>query len=175
MKQKQKIVKDSIISDKDYDNAVIRASLRLSKDKQETFISMMKKGWAQSYGQKSKTQLRKMIKKVKTATLKGFYSGHTALPVKPARGWTGGKSGLSTDRYEKNKEEVLKVASKRKGKGKERLIKGIDKYLDASEYELRYGVNSKKSQLWRLKHGKSKNYQGRIKDKKTGQIKYYEE
>lgn len=175
MAKKQRIVKDGIVKETDFDFYLTKSSLHMSDDKRRMYIHQMNKGWARSYAQKSQANLRKMSKKIKDGIKKEFFSGHSALPHKPARGWTGGKGALSTDQYDRNKIEVLKIAEKRKGKGAERLRKGIEKYLDASEYELRYGVNSKKSQDWRVKHGKDKKYTGRIKNKKTGEIKYYQD
>jgi hypothetical protein len=63
--------------------------------------------------------------------------------------------------------EIAKKRETTKSKtNKQKYTNAAKKYPDASAYELRYGVNSKKSQEYRLRHGESKEYTGRIVVKK---------
>lgn len=58
--------------------------------------------------------------------------------------------------------KYLKTPSKYKDSNYDKIKKASKKYVDASPYELRYGVNSKKSQDYREKNGLPRNYTGRV-------------
>jgi hypothetical protein len=67
---------------------------------------------------------------------------------------------LRTNRRET--QNYLKTPAKRNTVNYDKIEKGSKKYIDASPYELRYGVNSKKSQAYRERNGLSAKYEGRI-------------
>lgn len=67
---------------------------------------------------------------------------------------------LRTNRRET--QNYLNTPSKRNTVNYAKIEKGSKKYIDASPYELRYGVNSKKSQDYRERNGLARKYEGRI-------------
>lgn len=87
-------------------------------------------------------------KKFKTETKEPKRSGKKGTKIKPT--------------------EFKKIVNKSVSqKVKIRLTNAHKKYPDASVYELRYGVNSAKSQQYRIKNGGESQYEGRIiNDKK---------
>ena len=56
----------------------------------------------------------------------------------------------------------IKNSDNEKDKTYNRVVKAHKKYIDASRFELRQGVNSKESQKYREKQGLSKKYTGRV-------------
>jgi len=67
--------------------------------------------------------------------------------------------------FAKNRNDVVSYINNPKKKnqaGYSRVVKGHKKYIDASEPELKHGVNSKWSQKYRVKTGLSKKYTGRV-------------
>lgn len=58
--------------------------------------------------------------------------------------------------------EYLKESKNKRSVNYPKVQKASKKYIDASEYELRYGVNSKKAQAYRERIGLNTKYEGRI-------------
>lgn len=74
----------------------------------------------------------------------------------------GNKESLIFTANRKSVVEYIKKSSNKKDKTYVRIEKAHKKYINASRYELRQGVNSKKAQKYREKQGLSKKYTGRI-------------
>ncbi len=67
--------------------------------------------------------------------------------------------------FKENRKKIntyLKDRKNRNSVNYERVKAGSKKYIDASEYELSHGVNSKASGRYRVKHGLSEKYTGRV-------------
>lgn len=68
------------------------------------------------------------------------------------------RSQLTTKKSKKGKKEKLRQYTP---KTATRVVRAANKYPDASNYELRHGVNSKASQEYRIRHGMNREYTGR--------------
>jgi len=58
--------------------------------------------------------------------------------------------------------EYLKEPKNKRSANYSKVQKASKKYIDASEYELRYGVNSKKARAYRERIGLNTKYEGRV-------------
>lgn len=129
---------------------------RYTKDKAIELLTRYKTG--------TKTTLRNLAKKYRRKMEEGYEPKKIRGVVKPKQ---------KTKKLDKNTQKVFQVNRKKtkeflnNPKNKKfvrytRIKKGFKKYPDASEYELRYGVNSKQSQKYRERRGLSIRYEGRI-------------
>lgn len=111
---------------------------------------------------KSFTRLKKnVIKGIKDA-----YPKHKVFTTKSGKHKppkiktkTQKKRQLTTKKTKKGEKEKLR---KYTPKTASRVVHASNKYPDASNYELRHGVNSKASQNYRERHGMKREYTGRI-------------
>jgi hypothetical protein len=65
----------------------------------------------------------------------------------------------------RNRKDTLAWLKEPKNKSKKvyrKVEKGHKKYLDASRFEILQGINSKKSQAYRIKNGLNAKYEGRV-------------
>jgi hypothetical protein len=99
----------------------------------------------------------KKLQKDVTSYVKDLYPVHDKkIPTEPEPKRTGQKLKLLPQK-EFNK-RLEKISSHRRSK----FIKAHKKYPDASWYELDQGINSIKSQQYRIRHSRPEQYEGRI-------------
>jgi hypothetical protein len=160
-KNKPTVKREKPINDKEYNDFVSKALKSLKNPEHKSkFEDISKKGWFKSYANKSQSQLRKITAKVK----KGLRHGQYTYGVQPHE--VKGKRYVPKRKnkaYKAQENKIIqRIKSSKSPKVKTRLTKGHKKYPDASEYELRYGVNSQKSQKYREKRFGYKEYKGTI-------------
>lgn len=153
-----------LLSDKTIDGEIKKKFTGLSPEQQKIFTKRTDTGWFRSYARKSKIQLKKITDKVRKGIANGHYVCKGAKPHAPPRGWQGGKiKGVSESKIKKERAKIKKhIETTKSPKVKKRLISASKRYPDASEYELRYGVNSGMSRRYRMRKGLSENYEGRV-------------
>lgn len=115
---------------------------------------------------------RKRLQKY-SSPVKPDVAGSIKAPKK-IKGGAGGKKGASHQKkqdsrsssiFQENHKKTKSYLENPKNKNQAnytKIEKASKKYIDASPYELRYGVNSKKSQAYREKNGLSPKYTGRV-------------
>lgn len=105
----------------------------------------------------SGTENYKKLQKDVTSYVKELYPVHDKkIPSEPEPKRTGQKLKLLPQKEFNKRLEKIKPSRRSK------FIKAHKKYPDASWYELDQGINSIKSQQYRIKHGRSEQYEGRI-------------
>lgn len=105
----------------------------------------------------SGTDNYKKLQKDVTSYVKELYPVHDKkMPTESEPKRTGQKLNL-LPKKEFNK-RLEKISPSRRAK----FVKAHKKYPDASWYEIDQGVNSVKSQQYRIRHGRSEQYEGRI-------------
>lgn len=153
-------------------NKTIKDNLSgLSKDQQKALLTVKDKAWFKSYARKSEKNLQKILKKVKKGIKHGQFTYHARPKEEKEK-----ERGFQKPKVKKGKKKVSKPVKKEKRavkktekqrtyvpKTKQRVEKAQQKYPDATNYELRHGVNSKASQEYRLRHDRPAKYEGRIK------------
>ena len=158
------------------DVLVYRKTEGMSKRDAHILRAVSEETWFRQYASKSKKQTDKLIKKVKDGIKHGKYGDSYA--DKPL---TGGfdfiKPTPKGKEVTKKKKKVAKKGKKKnvttpketsdKGRKytpqtKSRVESARLKYPDASNFELRHGVNSKASQEYRVRNNRPKKYEGRI-------------
>lgn len=102
----------------------------------------------------------KKLQKDTTSYIKELYPTHDKkakdLSIKEPQKTGKKKIRLSESEFKK----VLRNTSSEKVKN--RLVSAHKKYPDASYYEIKYGVNSVKSQKYRIKNNRPEQYEGRV-------------
>lgn len=119
--------------------------------------------WFRQYAKKSKDQLIKITKTVKKQIKqnKGGYFKDSRNPQDDKRGFIlPKKKGVDKKEVKNMYSKVKKPISRKNEKErkytettKKRVDSARKKYPNASNYELRHGVNSKASQEYRIRHG----------------------
>ena len=159
-------------------NKYIKNGLKgLSSKQKEQYKEQTEKVWFRQYAKKSKEQLIKIRGKVRKGIKQGKYDGSPlTTPSKEERRFVkpkikkGDKKKpikiIEKGNYRQSKEENIKIhraiEKTQSPTNKAKYVRGSVKYPDATKYELRYGVNSKMSQNYRIKHNRSSGYDGRI-------------
>jgi len=164
---KKKTIREKPVNEKEYKDFVNSIVEKLKTDNDKgAFKRISQEGWFKSYAIKSKSQFRKITAKVKKGIKLGWYNCKGKKGHKPPRGWMGTKLGKTPSKKEKKIDESKrfddKIAKSKSKTNVQKLKTGSKKYPDASYYELLHGVNSKTSQSYRERHGKNKEYSGRI-------------
>ena len=120
--------------------------------------------WRQ-YVKKSKKALNKSINAVRKNIKKaypptGIDKRGFVLPEQKGKKGKGKKEGKKKSKMIEYKPKYKKTDKERKytKETKSRVEKALAKYPNASNYELRHGVNSKASQEYRLRHGMERDY-----------------
>ncbi|MDD2208255.1 MAG: hypothetical protein PHU45_02750 [Bacilli bacterium] len=167
---KKKTIREKPVNEKEYQEAISKALKNLNVKDKNLFKTLSKQGWFKSYGLKSKSQLRKITAKVKKGIKHGQFSyGNNKIGGKQPDETKGKRKTVpKKEKPEIKKEKVIQEKIK-KSKSKtnvQKLKAGSKKYPDASYYEILHGINSKASQSYRQRHGKNKEYSGRIITKK---------
>lgn len=164
---KQKVIKERPINEDEY-NKIISNHIKTlgNKEQKSTFKTISEQGWFKSYALKSQSQLRKITEKVKKGIRHGqfTYGSNKGGGQQPDKNKEKRKTIPKKTKNEKENDKIIKNATnKTKSKtNKAKLIKGHEKYPDATKYELVHGVNSIASQKYRLRHGKNREYTGKI-------------
>lgn len=133
-------------------------------DKQRAILKeKSEQTWFRQYAKKSKDQLIKITKTVKKQIKqnKGGYFKDSRNPKDDNRGFIQPKKkGVNKKEVKNMYAKVKKPAIKKNEKErhytestKKRVESARKKYPNATNYELRHGVNSKASQEYRLRHG----------------------
>lgn len=142
------------------DRSMIRNIQILNNFKKKDAIKIL-----DSYKGSSKDALKKLAKAYRKRLTKGYPKNKPEMRGHIVDSKRKAPSKRVKANLAKNREEVNKFLKNPKNRNKanyKKVEKAHKKYIDASEYELRYGVNSKKSQAYRERMGLSKKYEGRI-------------
>jgi hypothetical protein len=131
--------------------------------KQEKWNDVSNQTWFRQYAKKSKDNLRRIRAKVKKGIIHDKFNTSPKLGEEPNRGFEMPKQKKSKGKvkpvvHKNPKTTLLKAERKYTPETKKRVESASKKYPNASNYELRHGVNSKASQSYRVRHGFSKEY-----------------
>lgn len=171
-----KVQREKPLSENEFDIKAAKIAMSFSNDKDNRLFKVIsQKGWFKSYGLKSQSQFRKISAKVKRGIKAGkFNYENEKTPAHPDVG--GNEKRRKITPKEKGEKKIRETNLRTKANqsksetNKKKYLSAGKKYLDASNYEIVHGVNSKASQNYRVRHGKSREYAGRINLKGTGKI-----
>lgn len=153
----------NLLSDKTIDNKIKLEMQNLSGNKREQFKKISEQAWFRSYARKSKEQLAKITKKVKAGIKhKKYNTSQNMILAEEEKQFEKPKIKKEKEIKKEHQKIFEKLKTTKSKTNKQKLMTAPKKYPDASYYEILHGINSKASQKYRIRHGETKEYTGRI-------------